>query len=197
MGEERLAGRRQVDISVFDDPNLSADERKRLIGERFPSTKSLNWERAFSNNIELLGRVLQDILKVDVVSAGRPGPRPNLDRTRAEPQLERLLGKDPADHPYTVLPFPEALRILIGDRSLAAAARKLGVSKTNVHRWLSGAAVPSQEQMERIAAAFAKQPSYFPEYRANKIAGAVGEHLVVDPEVSIRVYERITQAAHP
>lgn len=190
----RLAGRRQVDVSAFDGP-LSTEERKRLIAEKFPSTQSLNWEKAFGNNIELLARILQDILKVDVAPTGRPGPRPNLDRTRAEPDLERLLGKDPAAHPYTSLPFAEAFRLLVGDRSLRSLANKLAVSKSNLQRWLSGAATPNTDQMERIAAVFDKQPSYFAEYRAVTIAATVGDQLAGDPDFSIRVYERLAQAA--
>lgn len=193
--EPRIAGRRNVDISAFDDPKLPAAERKRLIAEKFPSTVSLNWERAFTNNIELLGRLLQDILKVDVASTGRPGPRPNLDRTRAEPQLERLLGKDPADHPYSILPFAEAFRILVGKRSIRHLGTKLGVSKSHLHRLLSGAVQPTPEQMERIAEVFKKQPSYFVEYRTVKIKTALGVQLSRDPDVSIRIYEKLCQAA--
>jgi transcriptional regulator with XRE-family HTH domain len=191
--EPRLAGRRQVDISAFDGP-LTPEERRRLIAEKFPSTQTLNWERAFSNNIELLGRILQDILKVDVAPTGRPGPRPSLDRTTAEPELERLLGKDPSAHPYTILPFPEAFRLLVKGRSIRHLENKLGVSKSQLHRWLAGAVVPTSDQMERVAMVFEKHPSYFPEYRAARIAGIVGDQLANDPDASIRIYERISQA---
>ena len=194
MSEPRLAGRRQVDISAFDDP-LTPEERKRLIAEKFPSTQSLNWEKAFGNDIELLGRILRDILKVDVASTGRPGPRPNLDRTKAEPELERLLGKDPGAHPYATLPFAEAFRLLVGKRSIRNLQNKLGVSKSHLHRLMSGAVKPTQEQMELIAKVFDKHPSYFVEYRVTKIARAIQEQLGDEPDVSIRVYERISQAA--
>ena len=195
MSEEpRLAGRRQVDVSAFDGP-LTPEERRRLIAEKFPSTQRLNWEKAFNNNIELLGRILQDVLKVDVAPTGRPGPRPSLDRRKAEPELERMLGKDPTAHPYTTLPFAEAFRLLVGKRSIRNLEHKLGVSKSHLHRWLSGSVKPSIDQMERIADVFGKQPSYFAEYRAERIVGIVGEQLAGDPDVSIRIYERITQAA--
>jgi hypothetical protein len=181
-------------VSVFDGP-LTPEERKRLIAEKFPSTQSLNWEKAFGNNIELLARILQDILKVNIAPTGRPGPRPNLDRETAEPDLERLLGKDPSSHPYTTLPFATAFRMLIGERSLRSLANKLDVSKSHLQRWLAGSVRPTPEQMERIAAVFDKQPSYFAEYRASKITNIVGDQLAGDPDFTIRVYERISQAA--
>lgn len=194
MSDPRPAGRRNVDISVFDE-KLSGEERKALIAEKFPSTQSLNWEKAFGNDIELLGRVLRDILKVDVVSTGRPGPRPNLDRTKGEPELARLLGKDPGARPYAMLPFAEAFRLLVGKRSIRSLQAKLGVSKSHLHRLLAGSVQPTQEQMELIARVFDKHPSYFVEYRVNRIARAIQEQLGGEPDVSIRVYERISQAA--
>lgn len=111
------------------------------------------------------------------------------------PDLERLLGRDPNAHPYTVLPFPEAFRQLVGNRSTRALQNKLGMSKSHVHRLLHGQRKPTQAEMERLAGVFNRQPGYFAEYRANKIASAVGLQLVDEPEVSIRVYEKIAQAA--
>lgn len=166
-----------------------------MIAEKFPSTTSLNWGKAFDNNIELLGRILRDILRVDIPTTGRPGPRPSLDRTQSMPDLERLLGRDPNAHPYTVLPFHDAFRQLVGNRSTRALQNKLGMSKSHVHRLLHGKVKPTQAEMERLAGVFDRQPGYFAEYRVNKIAEAIGLHLVDEPEVSIRVYEKMTHAA--
>ncbi len=192
--EPRLAGRRNVDISAFSG-DLTPEDRKRLIAEKFPSTQSLDWGKAFSNDIELLARLLGDMLKVNLPPSGRPGPRPNLDRDSAMPDLDVLLRQDPTAHPYAVLPFVEVFKLLVGNRSIRALQSKLGMSKTHVHDLLKGKVKPTQEEMERLAAIFGKQPSYFAEYRANKIASYIGRQMAIEPDYSIRVYERITQAA--
>lgn len=194
MSEPRLAGRRNVDISGFT-ADLTAAERKRMIAEKFPSTQSLDWGRAFANDIELLGRLLGDMLKVNVPPSGRPGPRPNLDRDTAMPDLDQLLGEDPTRHPYAVLPFAQIFCLLVGKRSVRALQSRFGMSKTHVHDLLRGKVQPTQAEMELVAASFGKQPGYFAEYRANKIATFVGRRMAIEPDYSIRVYEGITHAA--
>jgi hypothetical protein len=190
LSEERP----RVDLSEFAG-HMSAAERTRLMQERFPSTRNLNWDKAFANDVELLGRLLRDILKVDMAVPGRPGPRPGLDRVRAQPLLDEVLGRDPTDHPYALLEFPQAFRLLIGNRSIRHAQTKLGMSKSRIHRLLRGIDEPSQAEMEHIATVFGKQPSYFLEYRVIRITRAIYSHLAEEPDVSIRVYERISQAA--
>lgn len=166
-----------------------------MIAEKFPSTTNLDWAKAFSNDIELLGRMLGDMLKTNVAPTGRPGPRPNLDRDTAMPELDVLLGQDPTARPYAVLPFAQVFKLLVGDRSVRALQAKLGMKKSHVHDLLRGRTQPTQAEMERVAEVFNKQPAYFAEYRANRIASYVGAHMTVEPDYSIRIYERISQAA--
>lgn len=195
MAAVRHAGNRGVDISVFAD-KMPPEQRHTMIGERFPSTVRLDWRKAFDNDIELLGRILRDILKLEMVTPGRPGPRPGVDRTQGEPILDKMLGKDPTDRPYTVLPFPQALRLLMAGRSLRHFQCKIGKSKSELHRLLKGSEPPTVGDMEHIAGVFGKQPSYFLEYRVKTITMAIGSQLLEEaPDVSIRVYERLWQAA--
>lgn len=193
--EPEVAGYRGVDIAAFRQ-EMSPADRKRLLREKFPSTAQLNWEKAFDSDIDLLGHMLRDILKLDMAVQGAAGRRPGLEEDEARPSLDRLMGRDPTSHVYSVLPFPATFRLLVGKRSLRAMAAKVDMPKTRIHRLLNGTEVPNPQEMERIAAAFHKQPSYFVEYRVQAIAATIFTVLRQEPEASIGVYERLWQEVH-
>lgn len=188
---------REVDLSDFDALPRPAGgrpvpARNALMHQRFPSSATLNWQKAFRNDPELLGRVLRDILKLDRVVPGRHGPRPGPDPVRDGPALDRLRGLDPGRHPYSLQPFLVAFAHLVGKRSVRAVAAKVGFNASRVYRLLKGGD-PTMAEMEAIAAAFGRQPSYFAEYRVRSIHTAIGDELAADPHHSIEVYERLYQ----
>lgn len=191
-----LAARLTEELNAL---GLSAVERT-VAGEdaarrAFPSVANLRWEIAFAHNPELLGALLRDILKLSRAVPGRHGPRPGLDRVRDMPALDRLRGLDPTRHPYSLLPFPEAFSLLLGERSVRGAANRLGMTPTRVYRLQHGLGIsPQAEEMEHIAERFGHHPSFFREYREWAIAQAIAERLAADPETSIRVYERLWHA---
>lgn len=172
---------------------MSSVDRKRLLHEKFPSIAQLNWEKAFDQDVDLLGHLLRDILKLDMADRGAAGRRPNLEEDEARPSLDRLLGRDPTSHIYSVLPFPATFRLLIGKRSQRAMAAKLGFPKTRIHRLSVGIESPTVQEMEHVAKMFDKQPSYFVEYRMQSIANSVLAALGERPETTIGVYERLWQ----
>lgn len=184
------------DLSAFADKRkISWDERLELIKRVFPSCDNMDWKKAFDRDIDLAGRIVKDIIKADQATPGRPGPRPALDTARATPMVDRLLGRDPNERPYTVLPFDEAFTMLVGDHSLRQVSRKVGLAHVTVHRLIRGEIVPTGEMMERIAEAFGKRPSYFLEYRIGAIAASVMQKLVGSPEKTIRAYEALWHEA--
>lgn len=190
---------RDVDLSDFDAlprpvGGQPVPERGRLMIRRFPSTATLNWQRAFANDPDLLGRLLRDILKLDRVVPGRHGPRPGPDPLRDGPTLDRIRGLDPGRHPYSLHPFPVAFAHLVAGRSVRAVAAKVrDMSPTRVYRLLRGEVNPTAADMEAVAAAFKRHPSYFVEYRVRSIHAALLEQLERDPQGSIRVFEQLYQ----
>lgn len=163
-----------------------------LLRERYPSVTSLRWRVAFDHDIELLGRILRDILKLDRPIPGRHGPRPGLDRVRDMPALDRLRGLDPTRHPYSLLPFADAFGLLLAARSIRSAANKLGMTPSRIYRLKEGLGTPpTMQEMEHIAARFDHHPSFFSEYRSWAIREAVVEALGRQPDVTIAVYERL------
>jgi hypothetical protein len=131
---------------------------------------------------EVLGKVIGDIVREGI---GREGGdrRRNLDET-AEPLLRQLTGDD-----YATVPFPMAFKGLARTRegrplSRTALARKTTLSKTQVHRLLTGAITPSTTDMELVAATFGKHPAFFIEYRNWLIISYISQHLQCSPETS-------------
>lgn len=191
-----MSQQRSVDLSAFAelgpaDPTTE-EHRMVLLRQRFPSAASLRWKVAFDNDIELLGRILRDILKLERATPGRHGPRPGLDRVRDMPALDRLRGLDPTRHPYSLLPFRDAFSLLIEGRSIRSAANKLGLTPSRIYRLKEGlGAPPTMQEMEDIASRMGHHPSFFTEYRAWAIREAVEEALGRQPDVSIAVYERL------
>jgi len=190
--DTEIAGFRGVDIAPFRQ-QMTPVERKKMLREKFPSTAHLNWSAAFDNDIDLLGHVLRDILRLDMAPL-QSGRRPGLEEVEARPSLDRLLGRDPTDHPYSLLPFPATFRLLADGRSLRSLASKVGMAKSTVQRLRTGVEAPTPEEMERIAKSFHKQPAYFLEYRVQSITASIFDALGEDPETSIGFYERMWQA---
>jgi hypothetical protein len=176
------------------DPQPRWEHRLKVIHRVFPSVVDLDWERVFDEEPEVLGRIVQDIIRSIQATPGKSGPRPVLDPRRAQPVMDRWLGLDPTERPYAVLPFAESFRLLVGERSVRHVAARLGWVRDRVWRLLNGRQEPSPADMEHIAEAFGKRPSYFVEYRIAWAVHVFMSSLEVSPEETIRVYESLQQA---
>lgn len=187
------------DLSAFKAPGLSWDDRLALIKHAFPHGPhaGLDWKVAFDRDVDLAGRILRDVLKADQAVPGRPGPRPALDVSRAEPTVDEWMGKDPTARPYSMLPFCAAFKLLIGDHSLRQVERRAKMSRNQLARLLHGDIQPTGEQMEAIAAAFGKKASWFVEYRIGSVAAAIVHKLTTNPEGSVKAYESLFWQKEP
>lgn len=160
-------------------------ERMALINEEFPSTVKVEWSRAF-NDIELFGRVLRDILKVDQTVPGRSGPRPVLNQAEALARLRQFMRVD-----YSELAFSESFRILTAGKSIRGIAAMTGLDRNMVHKLLTGSRQPDLYTIEAVAKAFKKDASYFTEYRMAYVLGALREKMEHSPEITIDLYKRL------
>lgn len=185
-----------ADLSVFDDPSLSGgkrwswETREKLIRDTFPSIDQLDWDKAFKNDIELLGWLVRDYLKYDQAEVGRPGPRPALDVKKSGDRFVQFMGED-----YSLESFSQTLDVLKGKLSIRGLAAKTGLDYNQIYRLLNGRIDPDVYSMQKIAAAFGKHPSYFLEYRVLYAAQAVANQLFQWPEASVNVYRKIRESA--
>lgn len=160
-------------------------ERVKLISEQFPRAAQLDWHEAF-NDIELYGRIVRDILKLDQSTPGRSGPRPVLDRKLAEQRLKQLHRVD-----FSEEYFVEAFKNLSHGRSHRSLAAKIGMDRNMVQKLLAGTREPDIQMMEQIALAFKKEPSYFMEYRLAFVLGALEERMLLSPEITVDLYKKL------
>lgn len=161
-------------------------ERSELIKGKFPSTARLDWYEVFRQDPAILGKIINDIMKLDQARSGKPGKRPSLEEADAQDKLRKLQGED-----YSELEFQYSFKNLSGKRSIRMLARKLSLEKSYVHRLLQGKIEPTAETMEQIAKAFNKHPSYFLEYRIYYVLAMLSHKLVQSPESSIVFYNRL------
>lgn len=166
------------------------EERYEAIIDDYPSVADEPWAERFDNDLEVLGRVLRDILKLEQAVPGRPGPRPSLDVDDAQRRLAQLRGED-----YTLKPFIEAVSDLKGKKSIRQFAHKVNLDRNTVHRALHGKIEPDAYLCRMIAYAHGKHPSYFIEWRILYIVGAIVRRLEWNPESSIALYERLDRAS--
>lgn len=174
-------------------------ERLEMIKQHFPDSADINWSEALNDN-EVFARVIRDVLKAqqhlnrsdDERSVA--GRRPNIDIDDGMAAWRELMGRA-----YSELGFQDSMRLLAADRttgkqhSLSHIASKTGISRSRVHRLISGEENPDIADMEMIAKAYNRKPSFFTEYRIYAITAFMMKSLEVDPGISISLYEEITK----
>lgn len=180
---ERLRPFRELNES---GEKISLQKRNEMIKHQFPRSESFEWKKMFDKDLDLFARIMRDVLKVDQAVPGRPGPRPALDYDRGVKSLRQMMGQD-----YSTLPFIDTFQFLVGERSIRHASNKTGLSRSQVHRLLQGEVEPNIHELEQIAEAFGKHPSFFAEYRAAFVIAALHERLMHAPESTIGFYRRI------
>lgn len=165
-------------------------ERMAEINDRWPST---TWGQAqwfeVLGDYDLLGRILRDVLKVGYEEPSRRGQRGPLEWSDGMARLRALNAQ--RDGRVSLEPFPVAFTTLSTGRSITQVARRVEMSRSQVHRFLSGEISPAPSEMEQIAAAFGKPPTFFAEYRVHLITQALANQLMASPESSVDIVHRL------
>jgi plasmid maintenance system antidote protein VapI len=166
---------------------LSWDERIALIYDHFPGCKNPNWNVILSD-MDTLGEVVRDILRLEQATPGKSGPRPSPEIKEGMKSIRKMNGDD-----HSVLRFHEAFKVLAGDRSVRHLSTKIGMDRNKVHRLLTGAHDPSPQELSQVAKAFGKEPAYFLEFRTSFIMAALGARLEMAPEATIGLYRKVVK----
>lgn len=166
---------------------LNWDETVMRLYQELPQAKSVDWSSVFRNDPKILGSLINDIIKVSVSRKGRPGKRSASSEEEVAADFRKLTDSD-----YSEFPFRVALKHAMGKRSLRQTALLSGVDKMIVHRFLNGKGPsPTLAQMEALAKALKKDPSYFVEYRAAYICNSLYEILCDNPESAVVFYKKV------
>lgn len=177
------------DLSEFHEANRKAraehrrvlfNDRKEMVHRHFPSTQNPDWGRILQDD-NVLAAILRDVLTAEVT------PEKPSDIVQ---EYRELLGD------YTSLPFKRAFRELARDRngryhSITQIARKTSISRSRVHRLITGVDPPDAEVITWIARAYGKKPAFFAEYRAQFVARHLTSVFESNPELSATVYRTL------
>lgn len=161
-------------------------ERAELIKKQFPSCRDAEWVRHFDKDPDKLAELIRDLLKIDQQVPGKSGPRPSPEFAPGLELIRRMKGED-----FSTLPFYQTFAILAHGLSLTQIARKTKLSRSQAHRLLKAEADPSAVEMEAVAVAFKKEPSFFLEWRAAYITASLASQLDASPEIAITLYRKL------
>lgn len=160
-------------------------ERSQAIHAHFPSVSRLDWYKAFKSDPTFIGQIINDVIKTDSATPGKPGKRPGVEAGEVH-----SLYRDLNNESYTIEPFPEAFKFLAGTRSVRHLAATLGIDRNMIHKMLGGY-TPSMAVMEQVARGFKKQPEFFAEYRSLYVLGFIHHHFENNPEASMVFFRKV------
>lgn len=158
--------------------------------EEVPEIEDVDWGQLFSVDPGILGDVINDVIRVVHSSKekNRRGKRSNVKRSVAKNNLEKIQNIDFSNEEFIV-----SVRYLKLDRSIRCFARKVGLNTSKVQRLLEGKVEPTAKELEQIAEAFDKHPSYFLEYRIAYVVSAMSSLMKTYPESSIVQYVKLSK----
>lgn len=151
-----------------------------------PEIGETDWAKIFSEDPHILGDLINDVIKVGISRAGRPGKRSASSEKAIKEDLRRLSNDD---HSY--LDFPDALREAMKSKSVRQTASLSGLDKMVIGRLLKGGGEPAtMAHMEALSGALKKNPGYFKEYRAMHVAILVYGMMAESGERAVIYYDR-------
>lgn len=150
-----------------------------------------DWIAVFDRDPDIMWRIVGDIYDVVKTEEEKAaGKRVMGRRPPRSGSLEDVWATVfPA--PYSMDPFPEALRKLMNGRSQSAFAMRVPIHQTTLSRMLKGEWMPDLQMLERIAEAAKVQPAYFVEWRAQYVAGLIQRVLMERPNMSVMALRQV------
>jgi transcriptional regulator with XRE-family HTH domain len=158
------------------------DKKIHRLREEFPEIRNINWSEILNSEPEVFRSLAGDVAK-----SSAPKKEKASNSTGAQ-GLAQLTNVD-----YSELGFLDALDVLWGDRSISDMVFKTGISRQLIYNMKRGLREPTFEEMEQIARAFGKDPSFFLEYRIGKALAAIDVFLQRSPETATAWYLKVVK----
>jgi hypothetical protein len=189
MGRRPDLGERGVEPSARRGQGADWDNAT----AQFPSVKQGQdqWVEFFDRRPEVMLQILGDIYREtkaeELRESGRAptGRRPKAINGNLDDLYKMITPQ------YSVEPFGDAVKELIGTRSLRAFAAKVPMNHHTLTRLMRGDLKLEGWRLEQIAAAAKVNPHFFREYREMQLLDAIGKYLSARPNVSIQLTKRI------
>ena len=157
----------------------------------FPERSVDDWVGLFDRAPHILHSILGDIYRESKAETEREEGRARIGRRpkAIDGNLEDLWGM--ITPRYSMEPFPEAVKALIGQRSLRAFAARIPTHHMTLLRLMRGTTPLDRKKLEAIAKAGRVHPAYFKEWREAFVLDAVAALLHAKPNLSIRVHKEM------
>ena len=161
----------------------------------FPERSVEDWVGLFDRAPHILHSILGDIYRESKAETEREEGRARIGRRpkAIDGNLEELYSM--ITPRYSMEPFAEAVRALIGNRSLRAFAARIPTHHNTLNRLIKGVTPLDRTKLEAIARAGRVHPAYFREWREQFILDAVAAVLHAKPNLSIRVHKEMQRGA--
>ena len=149
------------------------------------------WVGLFDRAPHILHSILGDLYRETKAEREREEGRARIGRRpkAIDGNLEELWGM--ISPRYSMEPFAESLKDLIGKRSLRAFAARVPIHHHTLTRLMRGEGSLDRFRLEAIAKAGRVHPAYFKEWREQYVLDAISALLSAKPNLSIRVHKEM------
>lgn len=148
------------------------------------------WAAALTDQPDVMFSVIAYIVKVVKATEGprKTGRRPGITGLSFDEVWDVLYPER-----FTLELLTEALPRLMAGKSQRQVAARVPCDQATLSRVISGQLKPDLVLLRNIAAALKVPPTYFVEYRAERLAAVVQGALMQQPNLSVTVLKRLTQ----
>lgn len=159
----------------------------------FPERSTDEWVGLFDRAPHILHALLGDLYRETKAQIEREEGRARIGRRpkAIDGNLEELWGM--ITPRYSMEPFPEAIKDLMGTRSLRAFAARVPINHHTLTRFIRGEGKLDRYRLEAFAKAGRVHPAYFKEWREMFVLDAMAALLSAKPNLSIRVHKEIAR----
>lgn len=152
------------------------------------------WREHWTANPDSFLQVLGDMYRIykseEAKKNGTANPQGGRRKTTIDGNVTELWAL--VTPVFSVEAFPVAFEALRNGRSLRQIAIRATLSKSMVHRFLSGTHTPDRYDIERLSKALDVHPAYFREWREMVVTDLLTSILVAKPNLSISLLKAIS-----
>jgi len=158
------------------------DKKLYALREKYPKITSIDWGEILRSEPEVFCGV------VGKVTIPEGSKKSNIKMSDGNKKFAKISGTD-----YSELEFKDAFAIIY-DRSYESLIEHTCFTELYLSQLADGSRFPSYEDMEDIAKACNRDPSFFMEYRIAKILSAIDNYLMQSPETASVWYNKVVKS---
>jgi len=157
------------------------DKKLNVLRSKYPQITNINWGEILRDEPEVFCGVVGKVTVPDNTK------KSEIQTFQGNVQFARVSNSD-----YSELEFKKAFTIIYS-RYHDPLIEKTNLSERHLIALMEGSITPTYEDMEEIAQAIGRNPSFFMEYRIAKILASIDSYLMVSPETTSVWYNKVSK----